>query len=324
MQAENTLKCPNCLSPVGDNAESCSNCKVDFYNCSNCNALILETDTVCKNCNSRLDGIQDRNNEIEIPSFRPIHEYKSLDVPTKILLLLLSSGIFFSFINIYSDANNIASLQNNINSGGISYYEENYYYNLAMMISNVLALIIYISSAVIYFIWIRQAYRNLHTLQLRRTEYSSGWAIGAYFVPFINYVRPYRMMKEIWFGSQPEYALSEEDDQEFYNRRYSDTILKSWWAVFLIDWHITQFSIRFSMKVDTAEKLLTSHWIDIISISSGIFLSFIALYMVSMINAWQSEKINSKPKKYCQHCGNLVEIDAMLCTNCGKQLIYNY
>ncbi len=59
MEVENQIKCPNCLSLVAADVDLCPHCKVEFYNCSNCNSIVLGTDTVCENCNSKLTGISD-------------------------------------------------------------------------------------------------------------------------------------------------------------------------------------------------------------------------------------------------------------------------
>lgn len=319
MDYENKLKCPNCLNPVGDDAESCSNCKVDFYSCSNCNSLVLETDTVCKNCNSILYQEEIYKPAEIILNGKPIYEFKPLETFTRVLTILLFAEIFFSIISIYSNANDITYL-NNISAEGDLYYEENYFYSLAIFITRVISLPIYIASAVVCLFWIRRAYRNLLTLQRKPNEFSSGWAIGSYFVPFLNYVRPYKIMKEIWFGSQPDYNLPHESNDEFYKRLSSDTILILWWTIFLIERHLSYLSFNLTRKADSVQKLLTSHWVELIATSIGVFVSLILLYLVTTINAWQSEKIKNKPKGYCQNCHNKVELDALLCTHCGKKL----
>ena len=53
---ENSLRCPNCLSVVTEDAEVCPNCKAEFYNCSRCNTLVLAKDRICRNCGSILYG----------------------------------------------------------------------------------------------------------------------------------------------------------------------------------------------------------------------------------------------------------------------------
>jgi len=54
MVVENQIKCPNCLCFVAEEFDSCPYCRAEFYNCSNCNALVLATDTRCNNCKSKL------------------------------------------------------------------------------------------------------------------------------------------------------------------------------------------------------------------------------------------------------------------------------
>jgi hypothetical protein len=324
MESEKQIKCPNCFSPVIVDAESCPHCKIEFYNCSSCNAIVLETDKVCKNCNSDLAEEQISKADMQIINLRPMYEYKPLDIISNILMILFGLGIIFSVVNIYSDANDISFLSDNIDSGGVLYYDESKFQNIVVLIIQVLYLPVYIVSFVIYLIWVRRSYRNLHSLQLKQTEYSSGWAIGSYFVPILNLFRPYSIMKEIWFGSQPQYNLPDENEMEKVKRLTSTTFLKFWWTVFLMNWTVSNQSFRLSLKADTPQKLLTSYWVGIFSNLTGVILVLILIYLVSNVKIWQSEKIKSKPKGYCQHCGESVEIDALLCTNCGQQLIKSY
>jgi len=323
METEKSLKCPNCFSSISDDLGFCPNCTVDLYNCSSCNALILETDRKWSNCNSKFGEEQVTKLSYNILNPRSVYEYKSLEVITKILVVFLYSQIFFSLINIYAVANDLSFIKANIDSAGILYDDKLSYKNLLISASQLFSVIVFLTSAILYFIWVRRSYRNLHTLQFKPTEFSSGWAIGSYFVPILNLFRPYTMMKEIWFGSQPENNLEDEGNSEVHERRTSTSFLAIWWTAFLINGTANNISFRLTLNADTAQKLLTSYWFEIISSTTGIFLSLIILYLEWSINNWQSEKIKNKPSRYCQHCGNNVEADALLCPNCGKQLIYN-
>jgi hypothetical protein len=49
----------------------------------------------------------------------------------------------------------------------------------------------------------RRAYRNLPALGAESPRFSSGWAVGAWFVPFLNLVRPKQIMDDIWRASDP-------------------------------------------------------------------------------------------------------------------------
>lgn len=321
MNTENKLQCPNCLSPVTEEADTCPYCKVEFYNCSNCNVLVLETDTVCRICNSKLDGEKVEVSERITLNKKPIYSYKSLEILTYILLILLGGEILFGIINIYADAKDISYLKANIESGGVLYYDDSSFESIITSVSQLLYGLILFISFIIFLIWVRRAYTNLYSLQSKPTEYSSAWSIGSYFVPILNLFRPYTIMKEIWFGSQP---ISTEEylyESESHFGLSSTGFLQLWWAVFLINGFVSQISFRLGLKSDTAQKLLSYTWFDLISSITGIALSLVSLYLIWTINSWQSEKIKSKPKKYCKHCGNTVDLDSLLCIHCGKELI---
>jgi len=48
-----------------------------------------------------------------------------------------------------------------------------------------------------FFTWFATAYRNLRACEVT-PRYRRYWAIWGFFVPFINLIRPYRMLTEIW------------------------------------------------------------------------------------------------------------------------------
>ena len=321
--SEKNLICPNCLQSVSEYVDTCPNCYADLFNCSDCNALVLGTDKVCRNCGSKLKDEKVDKPTNAILSSKPVYEYKSLEVITNILLILLASKIFFSLINIYGVANDISFLKENMNSGGILYDDEFSFQNILISFSQFFSVIIYLTSGIIYFVWVRRSYRNLTTLQSNPNEYSSAWAIGSYFVPIVNLFRPYTIMQEIWFGSQPESKLEEESDYEFQDRINSTTFIKVWWAIFLINGFANNFFLRLSLKADTAQKLLTSYWIDIISYVTSIFISWMIIHLIWTIKNLQLEKMKNNPTEPCQHCGSQVDFDALFCTNCGKYLKSN-
>lgn len=73
--------------------------------------------------------------------------------------------------------------------------------------------------------WLRRAYYNLHQLPDIRPDYSDGWAAGAWFVPFLNFVRPFTTMREVW-----------QDTQRVAWGRIVEpsTILGWWWTAYIV------------------------------------------------------------------------------------------
>jgi hypothetical protein len=81
---------------------------------------------------------------------------------------------------------------------------------------------------IVYFImWFRRAYYNLHSLGCY-VRYTEGWAAGAWFVPFLNLVRPFQIMKEIWDRTQERAQEGTENP-----RIESSVILGFWWFLWI-------------------------------------------------------------------------------------------
>ena len=61
----------------------------------------------------------------------------------------------------------------------------------------------FVATAVVFLMWFSRAYRNVERLGARPLRFSGGWAIGAWFVPFLNLWRPKQIANDIWRGSDP-------------------------------------------------------------------------------------------------------------------------
>jgi len=65
-------------------------------------------------------------------------------------------------------------------------------------------LIVLIVTVIVFLICQHRAYNNLPPLGVPRPDFSSGWVVGSWFVPFLNLFRPYQIMKYIRDKSDPE------------------------------------------------------------------------------------------------------------------------
>lgn len=85
--------------------------------------------------------------------------------------------------------------------------------------------VLLVASYIVLIMWMRRAYYNLHQRPDIHPEYSDGWAAGAWFVPFLNFVRPFTIMREVW-----------QDTQRAAWGRIVEpaTLVGWWWAAFLI------------------------------------------------------------------------------------------
>lgn len=112
-----------------------------------------------------------------------------------------------------------------------------FYYGMSA--SGILYTMIYLVSAVIFIMWFRRAYNNLHEMRSGLT-YTEGWAAGAWFVPIMNLYVPYRIMKELYTGTNT--LLSQ--NLETCTTRLKTNYLVWWWALWLITGFFGQISFR--------------------------------------------------------------------------------
>lgn len=52
---ETFVNCPNCQEKILESSAECPFCKVEFFSCSSCNAIVLRDDKVCSNCREIFD-----------------------------------------------------------------------------------------------------------------------------------------------------------------------------------------------------------------------------------------------------------------------------
>jgi hypothetical protein len=65
-------------------------------------------------------------------------------------------------------------------------------------------LMVYLIGTVIFLFWFHRAYANLPSLGATAIRHGTGWAVGGWFVPFLNFVRPKQIADQTWKGSYPD------------------------------------------------------------------------------------------------------------------------
>lgn len=60
--------------------------------------------------------------------------------------------------------------------------------------------------AIVWLIWQHRAQKNLEGLGATWLRFTPGWAVGWWFVPFANLVKPFQTMRELWKASGDPYG----------------------------------------------------------------------------------------------------------------------
>jgi len=147
-------------------------------------------------------------------------------------------------------------------------------------------------TAVTFLAWIYRAHKNLKALGATGLKYSPGWAIGGFFVPILNIVRPYQVVMETWKASA---AAARRSDGNAWTYQEAPMFIALWWGAWLISGFLRSFSaIMVFGTGETNQHLVASRFLlvyDVISITSAA----LAITVVLKINSKQevAHKLNS-------------------------------
>lgn len=147
--------------------------------------------------------------------------------------------------------------------------------DLRQQVIAIFYLIAYIISIVTFIQWFRRAYFNLH-LKVNYLVHNDVWAAGSWFVPIINFYRPYQIMKEMYRETKRLLL----DNGISLNRDFTTNTLGWWWTLWIISAFIGRFIFRFSLKAETVAELTISTVADMVMNVIGILLALITIVVI--------------------------------------------
>lgn len=118
-------------------------------------------------------------------------------------------------------------------------------YELAVVLDSVYMNIGYVQlgliilSMPIFLVWFGQAYTNLKELRANDRQYSTGWAIGGWFIPVANFFIPYNVAKEIWKASSPQ--AYDPDNSHAWKKVTDHSPVREWWIMFVVYGLVSRF-----------------------------------------------------------------------------------
>jgi len=154
--------------------------------------------------------------------------FHSVMVLGRCLLVLVAARTFLALIGIAVLSSRLAMLSRLTSANAV---------HLADMTANdhgvethsIATLVLLLPFLLCLLRWMYFAYRNLGALGARGMSMSPGFAIGSFFIPFINLVRPFQAMSEIWRASDPR----TEDPLGWKGR--GAPVVGLWWVFWLLE-----------------------------------------------------------------------------------------
>lgn len=139
---------------------------------------------------------------------------------------------------------------------------------------------------VFFLLWIYRVYRNLPALGAAGLKFTPRWAVGGFFVPFLNLVRPFQVMSEIWQVSSAVADLRNDTD---WKDVPLPVLLRIWWGSWLLGNFLSQTS-TLAARGNDLDQLIVSDWLSIAALVLNIAAAVLLIRIVRSVDLKQAEK----------------------------------
>ena len=136
-------------------------------------------------------------------------------------------------------------------------------------------------TAVLWLVWLHRAYTNLVFVGSKRVRFSPTWAVGYWFIPFVNLVRAYQVMKDLWLRSDSR------NDRDGYDDLPAPVLLRGWWGMSLAWAGLEPVFASIARDARTAEQLSDATHMGIAVGAVGIVATVLAIRVVREIDRRQ-------------------------------------
>ncbi|MDP2710877.1 MAG: DUF4328 domain-containing protein [Solirubrobacteraceae bacterium] len=154
------------------------------------------------------------------------------------------------------------------------------------LLANLAQLAAYWMAIIAFVFWFARAYRNGARLGARGLRYKPGWAIGAWFVPILNLVRPKRIANDIWRAADP--ALGRGADG--WQSGSVSSLIHWWWGVWLFSGLVGNTARFMYSEAGTLGEQLRASTVGAIVDVVFIVASVLAILVVRALTARQEER----------------------------------
>ena len=135
--------------------------------------------------------------------------------------------------------------------------------------------------------WLHRANRNLRPLGANELRFTPKWAVGWFFVPILNLVRPYQAMSEIWRASDSLVDLAA--DGTAWKRARVSPLVGLWWAAWLAAGLVGNLA-AYLAEPKTLDAIRFAAIVRATSLSLQVVAGLILMVLIHRINRNQEEK----------------------------------
>ena len=136
-----------------------------------------------------------------------------------------------------------------------------------------------LATAILCLVWLHRAYANLKLMGSKQTEITPGWAVGYWFIPFVNLFRPYMTVKELWQRSATGNAAGD--------LAAAPALIGLWWAAYVAAGFTGRAATMTSSGASQLQDLSNSTMWSLASNTMLVFAGIFLIMVVRQIDAAQ-------------------------------------
>lgn len=140
-------------------------------------------------------------------------------------------------------------------------------------------LALFVVSGILWLVWQHRGHANLRAAGVDRLRFTPGWAVGWWFVPFANLVKPFQTARELWKAS---------DGSPEWWRATTWPVIGWWWAGYLL-FNVLDgvASASFANESLTVDSLITGDRFSIAGDVGSIATAVLAISIVRSVTRRQ-------------------------------------
>lgn len=146
---------------------------------------------------------------------------------------------------------------------------------------------VYVFAVVTFLMWIYRCYTNLPPLRSDNMEFSPGWAVGWWFVPFANLVKPFQAVRTLWSESDPDF----DPNHGFLSHVQAGApgFMALWWAA----WLLSNFTANVAGRLidpESSAGLETGAYAYVVAGAMTVIAALLAMKVILVITERQEKR----------------------------------
>ena len=202
--------------------------------------------------------------------------------------LLVFAFVLFALVSLVAAFSwfSLGQYLRELESGGVVDYTKSEAFDSRHAVMGGIQAALFVLCAAAFLTWFFRAHKNLSQRGIAELDYSSRWAVGGFFVPFLNMVRPFQVMKEVWRGSA---ALAKDIPRKSQWAIPIPPLLGWWWALFLISTSLGRVAGRLVLRAEELGEIYFAIWLTVASDLVYVSAAIVTVVLVARVTGLQEE-----------------------------------